>query len=319
MIAKNLSLSKRLSSKVMRGIAGRVNAVFECGIDGSSVKENKNRSVASSTTTAPQNQRQNNFNIDSFSMVSSPESALGFIHSGELLAETKADTKKESVLSVHEPNTEFSSMISSPETALGAIHVAEIMESQGSGSSSTEQISCESTIDSLSMFASPETAFGAIHFAEMLDGYAKTQLQELESRKESIPLTMEEVMMDPRPIVVTSAVSPFSIVEVNDAWIGLCGYEREEAVDRTLGDLLQGPETNPNVARDMVNRLKEELYAEAVLTNYSKTGRKFDNFVKVAKLSSGVDEENDVSDLFVGVLEEISLEDRNSRLKNAMM
>ena len=119
-------------------------------------------------------------------------------------------------------------------------------------------------------------------------------------------------------MVVTSAVYPFAVVEVNDAWVGLCEYSREEAINRSLGDLLQGPRTDQNAAREMVKRLQEEDYAEAILTNYSKSGRKFDNFVKVARLS--VNGENDsVTELLVGVLEEIQVDTKEDKSKTALM
>ena len=46
----------------------------------------------------------------------------------------------------------------------------------------------------------------------------------------------------PQARVITESVPPFRITHVNDAWEGLCGFTRQEAVGKTLG-MLQGPGT----------------------------------------------------------------------------
>jgi PAS domain S-box-containing protein len=172
---------------------------------------------------------------------------------------------------------------------------------QDKGESSKSAEFFEPFILSLSLLASPETAIGVVHYGEMLDDTTKRQLLEHMRQQESLPKTLSEALADPRPIVVTSPASPFDIVDVNEAWVGLCGYSREESVNQNLGDLLQGPETSVRVARDMISRLKREHHSEALITNYTKSGRKFQNHVKVGLLST-----DDGADLFfVGVLEEI--------------
>lgn len=175
---------------------------------------------------------------------------------------------------------------------------------QDKGESSKPADSFEPFMRSFSLLASPETALGGFHYGEMLDDTTKRQLLEHMSQQESLPKTLSEALADPRPIVVTSSASPFDIVDVNEAWVGLCGYSREEAVNRNLGDLLQGPETSVRVARDMISRLKREHHSEALITNYTKSGRKFQNRVKVGLLST-----DDGTDCFiVGVLEEVEKE-----------
>jgi PAS domain-containing protein len=139
----------------------------------------------------------------------------------------------------------------------------------------------ESILHSLTFLSSPETAIGVIHYAEMLDGPLKTQLSEQKERVASLPHTMSEASADYCPIVITSASSLFTVVDVNDAWVGLCEYSREEALHQNLGDLLQGPETDPQVTQHMISRLKRDDYSEAFVTNYAKSGRKFQSHIYI--------------------------------------
>eukprot|EP00339_Tiarina_fusa_P018297 CAMPEP_0116998418 /NCGR_PEP_ID=MMETSP0472-20121206/1496_1 /TAXON_ID=693140 ORGANISM="Tiarina fusus, Strain LIS" /NCGR_SAMPLE_ID=MMETSP0472 /ASSEMBLY_ACC=CAM_ASM_000603 /LENGTH=379 /DNA_ID=CAMNT_0004697563 /DNA_START=225 /DNA_END=1365 /DNA_ORIENTATION=+ len=226
----------------------------------------------------------------------------------------------------------------SPESALGAVHVAEMLDEKAKkqlqslvgddaqkeeatlwaslstgrqsevSSAEADEVAFEKLFSSLPPITSPESALGSIHVAEMIDESTKAQLlkafrnnNDNDARRRSIPQTMSDVLADARPIVVTSRYSPFDIVEVNDAWVGLCGFTREEAAGQNLGNLLQGPETSGKTAIDMIARLKRDHYSEAVLTNYTKTGRKFMNHVKLGVLSNERGEE----DFFVGILEEI--------------
>jgi PAS domain S-box-containing protein len=159
----------------------------------------------------------------------------------------------------------------------------------------------ESIIPTLAFLASPETAIGVIHYAEMLDGPLKTQLSAQKERVAALPHTMSEALADSRPIVITSASSPFTVVDVNEAWVGLCEYSREEALHQNLVDLLQGPETDTQVTQQMVSRLKREAYSEAFVTNYAKSGRKFQSHVQVGRLVA----DDGSAEFFVGILEEI--------------
>jgi PAS domain-containing protein len=128
----------------------------------------------------------------------------------------------------------------------------------------------ESIIHSLTLLSSPETAIGVVHYAEMLDMPLNTQLLLSEQHRErvaSLPHTsMSEALADSRPIVIISASSSsplfFTVVDVNEAWVGLCEYSREEALHQNLGDLLQGPETDTNVTQQMMSRLKRDDYSE---------------------------------------------------------
>lgn len=151
------------------------------------------------------------------------------------------------------------------------------------------------------LLASPETATGAVACTEMLDETIKDIIMKRLSLKESLPKTMGEALKDERPILITTVESPFQVVDVNGAWEGLCGYSRNEAIGRNVGDLLQGPETNMDVAKDMIRSLREQGFSETILTNYTKTGRKFTNRVKIGMLPAPQSTNSNESFL-VGVL-----------------
>ena len=145
------------------------------------------------------------------------------------------------------------------------------------------------------------------HFEEI---YAKTDPRPL-------PTTLHEATQinDDRAIVITEATVPFKIVRVSSAWEGLCEYTQDEAKGHTLGELLQGPETDAGAATALVDKLMHGEEAGAVLTNYAKGGRKFQNRIRVGTLKN---QHNRVTH-FVGVLKEIqemsdAFEPKNSRM-----
>lgn len=106
-----------------------------------------------------------------------------------------------------------------------------------------------------------------------------------------------------RPIVVTETKVPFRVVAVNAPWEGLCGYTQSEARGRTLGDMLQGPETDTPAVTALIDKLLHGEEAGTVLTNYAKDGRKFQNRLRVGELRN---DKGDRVTHFVGVLREIA-------------
>lgn len=195
-------------------------------------------------------------------------------------------------------------MLQKPETATGFVPSSEMLCSYTTSEIVGEDISTdEASSDLLAMLlltSSPESAIGVNHCAEFLNDEMKDLMSS--QYENSLPKTLSEVLNDPRPLVVTSAASPFEVVEVNEAWVGLCGYSREEAMQQNLGQMLNGPETDVSMAREMVATLQREHYSRAVLTNYTKTGRKFENRVQVGTLSS---DDGKSIEYFIGLLEEI--------------
>jgi len=140
----------------------------------------------------------------------------------------------------------------------------------------------------------------------------KEQQQQTEIRKEAgrldtapLPHTMEDALRPSsrRAIVITEKSAPFRVVNVNRAWEDLCGYSYVESKGKSLGELLQGPETDQVTATALVSTLLQGEEAGAVLTNYTKDGRSFRNRVRVGPI---YDENNSVSH-FVGVLQEMKM------------
>ena len=117
-----------------------------------------------------------------------------------------------------------------------------------------------------------------------------------------LPRTYDEATQpdDDRAIVVTEASPPFSVCCVNSSWEGLCGYTESEARGRSLGDLLQGKETDTMAATALVDKLLHGMEAGAILTNYAKGGKKFQNRIRVGPLC---DEQGRITH-FIGVLRE---------------
>jgi PAS domain S-box-containing protein len=111
-------------------------------------------------------------------------------------------------------------------------------------------------------------------------------------------------MRDERPIVITTAKAPFHVYDVNAAWEGLCGFCRDEAKNKSVGELLQGPATDDQLAMDMVRLLKKSGFAEGTLTNYKKNGQPFSNHLLLGKI---VDDDTANTDVFfIGVLQDVT-------------
>jgi PAS domain S-box-containing protein len=113
-----------------------------------------------------------------------------------------------------------------------------------------------------------------------------------------------------KAIAITETNPPFKIIDVNKAWVDLCGYSRKHAIGSTL-KLLQGPETNVQAANKLVSCLlakKETAESgeyETVLTNYRSDGRKFRNHIRVGLVR---DDDGKVVN-FVGVFKRLDDDD----------
>ena len=121
------------------------------------------------------------------------------------------------------------------------------------------------------------------------------------NRQQPAHKNLDDIAMDQRAIVVTEASSPFRIVDVNKAWENLCGYSREQAKGKRLGELLHGPETEYAISQNLVEKiLSGSRYSEAILTNYTRQGRKFQN-----RVSLGHFETDEGESYLMGFLEEV--------------
>ena len=155
--------------------------------------------------------------------------------------------------------------------------------------------------------SSPESACGSMPVHQLLEDYQMYQLHEQRQEQHHVPLprTLAEALADtdPRAIVVTEAHAPFHVVDVNDAWVGLCGYSKEEARQHHSLQMLQGPGTNPRAVNSMLDQLVHGNEADTLVTNYTKMGRKFYNHLRAGPL---YDESNEKITHFVGVLDEVT-------------
>ena len=119
-----------------------------------------------------------------------------------------------------------------------------------------------------------------------------------------LPKTINDISKldkDTRAIVVTDIKDPYRITAVNTAWEDLCGYKRGECVGHSLGYLLQGPETEKSTVGAMLSKLLAGEEAGAVLTNYTRHGRKFQNHIRVRPIVNEMGKTVN----FVGVLHEV--------------
>lgn len=154
--------------------------------------------------------------------------------------------------------------------------------------------------------SSPESALGSTHAHHLLEAYQMYQLHANRNLKHAderpLPHTLQEALSasESRAIVVTEAEAPFAVVEVNDAWVGLCGYGKDEARQRSLAALIQGPETNTTALRSMQEELLRGKETSAHVVNYTKAGRKFYNSLRAGPLF-----DNGKVTHFVGILQEV--------------
>jgi PAS domain S-box-containing protein len=142
--------------------------------------------------------------------------------------------------------------------------------------------------------------------------YSKNQLQQyrvvMPIRKPTLldtkplPRTMQDALCQTsRAIVITEADKPFRVFDVNRTWESLCGFSFVESKGKTLGSLLRGDETDQLAATALISRLMNGEEAGAILTNYTKSGRRFRNRLRVGPI---MNETNRITH-FVGVLQEI--------------
>ena len=133
-----------------------------------------------------------------------------------------------------------------------------------------------------------------------------------------LPRTLADALrcQTSRAIVITEIHKPFRIVHVNLAWEGLCHYSFVQAQNQTLGKLLQGPETDPRAATQLIaSLLAGQPEAGTTLTNYTGKGRRFRNRVRVGPLYDEDVEQHGASSSscysgvpthFVAVLQEVN-------------
>lgn len=91
---------------------------------------------------------------------------------------------------------------------------------------------------------------------------------------QTIPLSTREVQF------LTEGSAPYRIVAVNELWLKLCSYERNEVLGGTC-KILQGRKTEWVPIMTMMRALQRNRAAEVSLVNYCSDGSPFECSLKV--------------------------------------
>jgi len=88
------------------------------------------------------------------------------------------------------------------------------------------------------------------------------------------------------PMIVTIAEPPYTIVQVNHLWENMTGYSANEVIGKHTPRILQGKATNQNTLGDIMEAIRYRRPCQVPLLNYTKSGKKFMNFLSVYPLST---------------------------------
>tara|TARA_B100001094_G_scaffold160280_1_gene155000 strand:- start:868 stop:1287 length:420 start_codon:yes stop_codon:yes gene_type:complete len=72
----------------------------------------------------------------------------------------------------------------------------------------------------------------------------------------------------------------------NDCWLNLCGYTRDEVMNKT-NKFLQGTLTEKSITEQIGRDLRYGLDVDTVVTNYKKNGLPFKNHLSITRLDDG--------------------------------
>ena len=89
-----------------------------------------------------------------------------------------------------------------------------------------------------------------------------------------------------RPMVMTLADPPFTIVQVNKLWEGMTGYSAEEVVGKKSCSILQGERTERKELQKMMEDVRFKRPGSVYITNVKKSGEEFRHFLLVFPLST---------------------------------
>ena len=87
-----------------------------------------------------------------------------------------------------------------------------------------------------------------------------------------------------RPMVVTMADPPYTIIQVNDLWTNMTGYQSDEVVGKLSCSVLQSADTDTSKVDTLMNEIRLKRTATAVLVNKSKSGEIFTQSLVVYQL-----------------------------------
>ena len=89
-----------------------------------------------------------------------------------------------------------------------------------------------------------------------------------------------------KPMVMTLAERPYTIVQVNKLWEDMTGYSAEDVVGKTSCRTLQGKETDQKELEKLMTSVRYKRPASAYLVNYNKSGERFRNHMTLYPLST---------------------------------
>jgi PAS domain S-box-containing protein len=89
-----------------------------------------------------------------------------------------------------------------------------------------------------------------------------------------------------KPVVMTLAEPPYTIIQVNSEWEKMTGYSAEEVVGKANTGILQGSSTDRKVVDEMMNEIRFRRPFSTVLMNVKKSGEAFRNFLLLFPLST---------------------------------
>ena len=145
--------------------------------------------------------------------------------------------------------------------------------------------------------------------AKFMNEYAnissKDAFDHFPTTTDQIPEAMASSWAQDAAIVITEARSPFNILHVNQAWVGLCGYIKDEAVGQTFTTLRINAKgiTEHDLTEDMMRQLALGERTSVKLTNLKKSGEQFVNHLRIAPVR---DKYSGEVVKYFGLLEDVS-------------
>jgi PAS domain S-box-containing protein len=89
-----------------------------------------------------------------------------------------------------------------------------------------------------------------------------------------------------KPVVMTLADPPYTIVQVNKLWEEMTGYNAEQVVGKASCGILQGNKTIRKAVEDMMQEVRFKRPVSSTLINFKKSGEVFRNFLLLFPLST---------------------------------
>jgi PAS domain S-box-containing protein len=89
-----------------------------------------------------------------------------------------------------------------------------------------------------------------------------------------------------KPMVMTLAERPYTIVQVNKIWEDMTGYKAEDVVGKASCQVLQGQETDRKALDALMTAVRYKRPASGMLVNYTRTRERFYNHLTFYPLST---------------------------------